>query len=459
MIKVTQALTEFLHQTSIDDIPPETIKIAKEHILDCLGVTVAGSADPTGTIITRLVKEFGGVASATVICGGFKTSPLHAAFANGTMAHALDYDDDYSDFTVLHPSAIVLPAILAVGEARQASGRDLLEAYILGIEVEVAIGAICNMHDIDKGWHGTSTLGTLGAAAACSKLMNLSMEKIQTSIGIAASSSCGLRHNFGTMTKPYHAGNAAMSGLRAAILAENNFTASRDILEAHFGYFNCYAGEGKWENNTEFLERLGNPFKIFSPGIYIKQYPSCAGTHSAIDAVLYLVRKHDFAPEEIDSIQCLVHPVNTEMLPYTKSKTALEGKFSMQFCLAISLLEQEAGLEQFTDEKVLDGRTCNLMEKVEMGINPAMEGKDYLPGCIVKIRMRNGEEFKKEIVNPEGSPKKRLSQDQLLAKYNRCCKPILPQDRFDKSLYFLNNLESVKNISDLLNEMNTSLVS
>lgn len=156
----------------------------------------------------------------------------------------------------------------------------------MGIEIEVAIGAVSNMEDINRGWHGTSTLGTLGAAAACAKIMKLTVEQIQTAMGIAASSSCRLRQNFGTMTKPFHAGNGARSGVVAAMLAKKGFTADKKILEAPMGFLNLFAGKGNRGNKEDIVSQLGNPFKIYSPGAYIKQYPSCAGTHSSIDAIL-----------------------------------------------------------------------------------------------------------------------------------------------------------------------------
>ncbi len=450
MIKLTETLAEFLYRTSLKDIPNQAIDIAHEHVLDCIGVTMAGSTDSTGRIITHFVKEMGGEPKASVFCGGFMTSAPQAAMANGTMAHALDYDDDYSDFTVLHPSAVVLPAAFAMGEVSGSSGEDLLEAYILGIEIAIVIGSIINMEDINKGWHATSTLGTLGAAAASAKILKLDTEKIKIAMGIAASSSCGLRQNFGTMTKPFHAGNAAASGVMAAMLAERNFTADKGILESPFGFLNLFSSERKWESRIEMVKQLGDPFKIFSPGVYIKQYPCCAGTLSSIDAILHLTDKYQIDPETVESVRCLVHPLNVEMLSHSKPKTFLQGKFSMAFCLAIALLEKRVGLEQFTDEKVLHRKTQELMKRIEMDVNPAMKGKDYTPGSFVKIRIRDGSEYSHIVDTPEGSPKNRLTREKLMTKFENCCKKVISKSKTIQIEEAITNLRTTENIEMLL---------
>lgn len=450
MIKLTETLAEFLYRTSLKDIPNQAVDIAHEHVLDCIGVTMAGSADSTGRIITHFVKEMGGEPKASVFCGGFMTSAPQAAMANGTMAHALDYDDDYSDFTVLHPSAVVLPAAFAMGEVSGSSGEDLLEAYILGIEIAIVIGSIINMEDINKGWHATSTLGTLGAAAASAKILKLDTEKIKIAMGIAASSSCGLRQNFGTMTKPFHAGNAAASGVMAAMLAERNFTADKGILESPFGFLNLFSSERKWESRIEMVKQLGDPFKIFSPGVYIKQYPCCAGTLSSIDAILHLTDKYQIDPETVESVRCLVHPLNVEMLSHSKPKTFLQGKFSMAFCLAIALLEKRVGLEQFTDEKVLHRKTQELMKRIEMDVNPAMKGKDYTPGSFVKIRIRDGSEYSHIVDTPEGSPKNRLTREKLMTKFENCCKKVISKSKTIQIEEAITNLRTTENIEMLL---------
>lgn len=449
-MKTTEAIATFINKTSFREIPHEVIDIAKEHVLDCIGVTIAGSAHSIGNIMSNFIREMGGEPRASVICAGFKTSAPHAAFANGVMAHALDYDDDYSNSTVVHATAVVLPAVLALGEENEVSGDKILEAYILGLEAEVLIGSIMNMEDVNRGWHATATLGALGAAAGCSKILGLNIEQTRIALGIAASSSCGLRQNFGTMTKPFHVGNAARSGVIAAMLAKRGFTAYGEILETPFGFFNLFCGKGKWEHNRGNISGLGNPFKIVSPGVYIKQYPSCAGTHSSIDAILFLINKYNVDAEMVDRVDCFVHPLNISMLTYSRPKTALEGKFSMEFCLGIALLDKKVGLEQFTDEKVLHPKTQELIKRVTMSIHPDMQGKTYKPGSLVSIRLKDGREYSHYVDVQEGSPTRRLPREKLINKYETCCKLVFHQGRIKQSIGILSNLEERRVITELL---------
>jgi len=447
-MKITETIAEFVNKTSLKEIPDKAIDIAKISILDCIGVTIAGSTHSTGKIITSFIKELGAEPKASVVCGGFRTSAPQAAFANGVMAHALDYDDD-NDTILGHPSVVLLPAALALGEEYEASGENVLEAYILGLETEAKIGSIINMEHYNQGWHATGTLGTLGAAAACAKIMGLNIEQIRMAIGIAASSSCGLRQNFGTMTKPFHAGNAARSGVIAAMLAKRGFTADREILETPFGFFNLFCGKGKYRLNN--INRLGNPFEIISPGVTIKQYPCCAGIHSSIDAILYLIDQYDINAEMVDSVECLVHPLVPEVLIHSRPKTGLEGKFSMEFCMAIALLDKRVELKQFTDEKVLHPKTQDLLKRVRMYANPDMQGEDYYePVSVVKIKLKDGEEHSHQVDVPEGSPKRPLTREKVINKYENCCELVFPESKIKQSIDILENLEKLRVINELL---------
>ena len=291
--------------------------------LDCLGAALAGYSHPIGKIITDFVKESGGSPKATVIGAGFKTSPHEAALANGTMAHALDYDD-YSLVLAGHPSVSLLPSILAIGEDRGISGKKVLTAYIVGFEIESKLGAGVNFRHYELGWHATCTLGTLGAAAACSSILGLDIEKTRMALGIAASEASGLRQNFGTMTKPFHAGLSARNGVIAALLAEKGFTADKNILEAEFGFCNLFCGKGEYDSER-ITSNLGNPFAIFEPGISIKPYPSCGGTHTALDAMLYLAKENDINPSDVEEIGVDVPELLPRVLIHSNPKTGLEG--------------------------------------------------------------------------------------------------------------------------------------
>lgn len=447
-MKVTETIAKFIIQTTLKEISAEAIDIAKSHILDCIGVTIAGSADLTGKIITNFVREMGGEPKTSVVCGGFRTSAPQAALANGVMAHAIDYDDD-SDSILGHPTAVLLPAVLALGEEYQVSGINVIEAYILGLEIAAKIGSIINMEHYVQGWHSTGTIGILGAAVASAKIMRLSIEQTKVAIGIAASSSCGLRQNFGTMTKPFHAGNAARGGVMAAMLAQRGFTADREILENPFGFFNLFCGKGKYRLDN--IEKLGHPFDIISPGVSIKKYPCCGGTHSSIDAILYLIDQHGINSEMVDNVECTVHPIIPEVLIHSRPKTALEGKFSMEFCLAIALIDKKVGLKQFTDEKVLNLKTQDLLKRIKMRVTSDKGEKDYYkPFSIVKITLKNGKEYSHRVEVPEGSPQKRLSREKLIQKFEDCCKLVFTEGRIKTIIGILKDLEKLPAINKLL---------
>jgi 2-methylcitrate dehydratase PrpD len=283
MMGATRQLASFVVDTSFAGIPAPAYARAKEAILDGLGCALVGSPTPIGKLMTRYVRERNETPRASVIGGGYKTSAALAALANGTMAHALDFDDVNWSMSG-HPTVPLLPAVLAVGQEIHASGVDVLLAYTLGFEVETKVGLGINPRHYDLGWHATSTLGTLGAAAACAKLLGLDVENTCMALGIAASTAAGLRQNFGTMTKPLHPGQAAMNGVTAAQLAQLGWTADANILEAPYGFCQLYTGTNQY-NLDDIVKRLGNPYELLATGVAIKQYPCCAFTHRALDAV------------------------------------------------------------------------------------------------------------------------------------------------------------------------------
>src|ERR671918_147454 len=304
MMGVTELLATFVVDTVFDDVPSQALTRAKEAMLDGLGCALVGSPTPSGKLITQYVRERSETPRAAVIGSGFKTSAPLAAMANATLAHALDFDDVNWRMSG-HPTVPVLPAVLALGQEVHASGQEVLLAYTLGFEVETKIGLGVNPRHYDLGWHATSTLGTLGAAAACAKLLRLDVEKTRIALGIAASTAAGLRQNFGTMTKPLHPGQAAMNGVTAAQLARLGWTADANILEAPYGFCQLYAGTNQYNLNY-IVRRLGNPFLLQATGVAIKQYPCCAFTHRALDGMLALVQQHTLSADDVVGVECRV---------------------------------------------------------------------------------------------------------------------------------------------------------
>src|SRR5215831_17049705 len=265
-MRATSHLAEFVTKSRWEDCPAEAVEAARRAILDCLGVMLAGSVEPAARLVTDVARAEGGSPLATVVGTPLRTGAVWAALANGTAAHALDFDD--TNFTLMgHPSAPVLAAALAAGELALADGQALIHAFLLGFEVETTLAAVINPEHYEHGWHATCTLGTLGAVAAASRLLGLDSEQIKTALAVAASQSSGLKENFGTMTKPFHAGHAARSGVLAALLAREGWTASERALEGPQGFFSVLSA-GRREDAA--LETFGAPWKILTTGVAVK---------------------------------------------------------------------------------------------------------------------------------------------------------------------------------------------
>ncbi len=343
---LTQKLAKFLYQFQYDDIPREAVARAKMHIFDTIGVTLAGSRQPVGKKIRAHVQVLGGKPVATVLGAGFKTSQPLAALANGTMAHALDFDDD-SDTVFSHPSSTLVPTILALGEA-DASGKDILTAFILGHEFSARLARAPGLlpRHYERGWHATSTLGIMGATAAAAKILKLDVTQICHAIGIAASEASGIRANFGFMTKPFHAGSAASKAVSAAMLAGSGFESNPGVLESQSGFLDLFGGDliGDF---SPVISVPGKNWDILWPGINIKRYPCCAYTHAAIDLLLEIMETHDIHSENIMSIQCSISSLAGRILLEEMPENDLGAKFYLPYCLAVAARHGEVSIRHF----------------------------------------------------------------------------------------------------------------
>lgn len=444
-MSLQEKMSEFVSSVEYRDLPADALKVAKQSLLDYFGVTLAGSVEPIGGIIKSYLEEVGCVGPSTVIGLGLKASCPDAAFANGVLGHALDFDD--SNPSLLgHPSVPVAPAVLAIGELLEASGKELLLAYSVGVEVECKLGLAVNPTHMARGWHCTSTLGTFGATAAAGKLLGLNSEQMMYAFGIAASQSAGVRANFGTMTKPFHAGRAAENGVVAAMLAKKGFTSNKNALEEEFGYLKVTTGE----YNREAMEKLGNPWEMVAPGIYYKLYPCCHYGHAAINALLSIIRDNKIDPESVEGIEVGATQAIYDNLIYHEPKTGLEGKFSMQFFMADALLGRGIRLEDFTDERVRDPKIVEFMKKTKFQVDPEINKLvPYGLGAAisrVKIKTKRGEEFVKD-----GMPTAGL--EELKQKYEICAGYVLTQDKIEESVRLVLELEKLDNLHTLMQLM------
>ena len=443
---LAREIARFVIGTQFTALPPDVIAKAKGHILDTLGVLIAATAEPLMDILGGFLNDLDSGGNASILGSGRKTSATHAALINGTLAHGLDYDDS-SWRMIGHPSAGVLPAVLAIGETRNSSGRDLLAAYVLGTEVSCKVGLAAEPEMYEAGWHATGVVGVLGATAASACLLHLSEDQLCTALGIAASLACGIRENFGSFTKPFHAGAAAQHGVTAALLAKHGFTASATSLEGKAGFFNNFT-LGRKKTGTL---SLGSPYDIVAPGFFVKPFPSCAATHTGIEAAMNLVRRHQLQAGKVKTIQVGCGPVGPIMLIHRQPKTGFEGKFSMPFVVAMAIKEGKVGLDSFRDANAADPVVRELIEKTEFGIDPQFSDRpiDEAPARLT-ITTNDGQVLQECIEDPIGSPTRPMNDEALLVKFTDCVQRRLARENISTAIHILDRLEDVKDVRQLI---------
>ena len=303
---VSETLAAFVTSTRFADLGPSQITAARQAISDCLACTIAGSVTSTSVIVRRVAEVSSARGACTVFGGSQRLCAQSAALANGTAAHALDYDDIlWTQYG--HPSSTVWSAALAVGESVGASGRDVILAYAIGVQINGKLGRLVNPLHYAHGWHATASIGVIGAAAAAASLMRLTQQQTAMALGIAASEACGVRRNFGTMTKPFHAGNAARGGVLAAELALEGFTSDLTAFEGEFGWAKTL--NARSVPTAEALgSLLASSWELDEPGVVFKRYPACGATHCALDAMLAIRKENDLAVSDIEKIVCDASP-------------------------------------------------------------------------------------------------------------------------------------------------------
>ena len=440
-----------LDWAAIDD---KALHSAKVGILDTIGVTLAGATQDCARIAARTVtagRPTRGDEGAALVFGfGRRTSALDAAFVNGVSAHALDFDD-VSTTLGGHPSAPLVPALIALGEEMGAekpvNGRDLIIAYLAGYETECAMARGVNFHHYEKGWHPTATLGTLGAAAASAKLLGLDADGIALALGLAVSFSSGLKANFGTMTKPLHIGQANRNGLLAALLAREGFTANRESFEHAQGFFEVFNGAGNYDVER-IVPGFADPFDIVEPGLVIKRYPCCASTHSAIDALLELRRRHGLSAENVDHILSWTHARQLTHTFRPDPKGELDAKFSVQYVLARALKHGQVNIEHFDPGAHDDAGTRAVMARISAAPHPSPgDVSDGRINIEIKVTTVSGEIHSLALKEPVGrSAISPLAPGAVRDKFDDCAGRLLAAD---KAAALGDSVESLETLDDV----------
>jgi 2-methylcitrate dehydratase PrpD len=443
-MSATEALVA-LTRSSYDEIPDEVVSRAKTSIRDVLGVAIYGSQHEVGDRIGRYVDRASPGDGATVLGRGTASAP-GAALANGTFAHAIDYDDTFESM-VLHPSAPVFPAALAAAEAADATGRDLLTGYILGVEAEFRVGHSVYPSHYDHGWHHTGTIGSFGAAAAAASVLDLSAAATTNAFGIVASGSSALKKNFGSMTKPLHPGHAAQTGLRAAMLAAEGFTADEAILDGDMGYGVVMSPDGSYDPTV--IEEGRDSWGVLDNGF--KPYPSGVISHAAMEATRRLVAEHDLTPETVERMTVTLDEAASEMLIHAQPEDELQAKFSIEFCLAAVLREGDAGVQEFTDEYVTAPETRAVIERVERDFEPDLFGGEFAGyGARVVVETTDGETYTAEEQRAPGSPTNPLPEARWEAKFDDCVAPVLDEAARVEIIEAIDTLEAAGSLDRLV---------
>ena len=432
---------------SYDVLPDEAVLWAKTAILDTVGVTLAGSGEECVRILESVHGIGDGGGPCLVFGRAARTGPLDAGLINGTASHALDFDDMAPSIGG-HPSVPLVPAIIAFGEMTGASGKDVLTAYVAGFETESRIARAVNFHHYEKGWHPTTTLGIFGTVAASALLLGLSEDETETALALAVSLASGVKANFGTMTKPLHAGLTCRDGVTAAQLAQRGLTAGEQIIEHPFGFATTVLGEGIYDLD-EMAENLGKPYRV-QDALMIKKYPCCGGNHAMLDSLFSLMRDNDFTYEDVASAEVDQSYYSVVML-YQDPDDELKGKFSAKFNVAAALVDGEIAIDTFTQEKIADPTINETMGKVRTRVMAKSE--EMLTrsddGHKIKITLKDGRVFEHVTARADilGSQKNPWGFENIKAKFQENVALVLSQEGVEDAVNAWSDILQVTDVS------------
>jgi 2-methylcitrate dehydratase PrpD len=451
----TEKIARFIVDTNYTDLPQKVVEQAKRTALDCLGASLAGVGEPVSQTIAGYVVKLGGPPQAHVIGSGRKISASDAALANGAIAHALDYDD--CGVKIGHPSVLVLPAVLSLGEHLGATGEESLAAYVVGLEVEGKLALHADFKLMQARLNHQSWYGSMGAAAACAKLLRLDVLKTRMALGIAANFACGLSANHGSMAGAMAAANACRNGVVAALLAQAGLTANPDIVDAKNGFYDTLVGPDHYDAER-MAESLGKPFYIESPGIGLKKYPSCYHTHRALDGVFQLLEEHRLGDEDIVEVDVGTSQRAMRVLAFSEPATPYQAKYSMPHCVAAAVVDRQVTLDTFTTRKLENREILEARKKVRLsfpeipiwpGLADVGPGVEFV-GNPVTIRTRDGKSYSARVDIPRGDPELPLTDDEMLSKYRDCARLQLRPNDTDHSLDLVLKFERLAQVGQLM---------
>lgn len=416
---------------------------AKASILDAVACMLAGSASEDARLVREAAAADG--SGAVPLLGLRQTlTATGAALANGTAGHAYDYDDS-SPPMIGHPSVPIMAALISLAGRRQVSGADVVTAYVCGLEIGAGLGRRMNPAHYAAGWHATATFGTLAATLAGARLVGLDAGRAANALGIAASSAAGVRKNFGSMAKPLHAGLAARNGVLAVQLAAAGFETDPQALDGSNGFIDNFRGGGEMP-----AFEWSMPLEIVASGVGIKRYPCCGCTHSALDAVLALRAAHGIDGRAVTAVHCTMNGLVPDILVHRRPATPAQAKFSMEYCLAVALLDGACGLDQFDPARVLAADVQGLLRRVETSVDPAIAYRNGVYPGTVTVTLEDGRVLSQAREEALGHPDKPLSTADLEQKFLECATKALPAAQAQAAFALLADLETLPDLDRLI---------
>jgi len=436
---VTRKLARFIVSTKPEEVPTKVRKEATRTLLNWLAVTVGASHHPSVDNAIAALAPFAGPPQASVLGRKERFDSMSVTLLNGISSHVFDFDDTHLK-TIIHASGPIISPSLALAEYKPVSGKDFLNAVVLGIETAFRVGNAVYPNHYDVGWHITGTAGVIGAGAAAGKLLGLSENQMVWALGLAASQPVGLRESFGSMNKSFNPGRAGQNGLLAALLASKNFTSSDGMLEAKRGWANAISTKQDYSQITEGLgqnwETALNTYKPFACGIVI---------HPVIDACIQLRDEYGIKPGQVRKVTLKVNPLVLELTGKMTPKEGLEGKFSVYHAAAVAIIDGKASERQFSDQRVRDPEVVAVRDKVTTVIDPAIKEEQ----ADVTIVLSDGRELHKFIKQAVGSVENPMSDANLEAKLTDLAQGILPAARSRRMIQTCWNVEKLPKASIL----------
>ncbi|KAB1185450.1 MULTISPECIES: MmgE/PrpD family protein [Haloferax] len=438
-----RTLAAFVADLTFDDVPPDAVETIERAFVDTVGVTLAGVRADAGVRAASVATSLTPTADGVSVLGTGETASLtDATLANGTAGHALDFDD-LSWAMDGHPSVPLVAPILALAEHLDSSGEDVITAFAAGFETECYVAEPVSPTHYERGWHPTATFGTFGATAAAATLLDLDVGETQVALGIAASMPSGLKRNFGTMTKPLHAGLAGRSGITAALLAAEGFTAEETAISGPRGFWDLYA-----DGAERRADPPGDPWRLVETGISIKAYPCCYFTHTSIAAVETLVEAHSISHEDIDRIEVVTSRGAGDALVYPEPKSGLEGKFSMEYAVACAATRDRVDLDAFTDDALDDAAVQRVRALVSFEVDESLPYKSNRTN--VRLTTTDGTTVEETQSIPPGTPETPLSEAELRAKFVDCATRSVSTSVAETTFERLLSLRDEESVRDVL---------